>query len=64
MVTVAVIDAAAELLNVESTNDGVRMESRCDWYWVLYRDLDTTCRLTNKVKESMPEVPDILGLIM
>ena len=59
---VAVIDAAAELLNVESTNDRVQ-EWNPDVIGIgsFTVTFDTTCRLTNKLKESMPEVPVVLG---
>jgi radical SAM superfamily enzyme YgiQ (UPF0313 family) len=59
---VAVIDAAAELLNVESTTKRVQ-----DWnpdvigigsFTVTF---DSTCRLAIQLKEEMPTVPIILG---
>ena len=59
---VAVIDAAAELLNVEATTERV-----LDWnpdiigvgsFTVTF---DTTVRLANRFKEMMPTVPIVLG---
>ncbi len=59
---VSVIDAAAELLNVESTTTRVQ-EWQPDVIGIgsFTVTFDTTCRLAEKLKQEMPTVPIVLG---